>query len=127
MENLAKVNSFKDLKVWQRSMEYAVSVIRIVENNESTRKHYRLIEQMESAVTSVSMNIAEGYGRNSSKEYVHFLRIARGSLYETITLLNIFAEMNWIKHNLLEELETESNEIGKMINGLIRAIQKTNN
>ena len=59
-------------------------------------KHYRLIEQLEAAVTSIPMNIAEGKGRESKKEFVHFLHISRGSLYETLTLLEIFQMRNWI-------------------------------
>ena len=115
----------KDLIVWQKSMVFANEVIDVVENLETTRKHYRLIEQLESAVTSVPMNIAEGKGRNSKKEYVHFLYIARGSLYETLTLLEIFQMRKWISNDHFILLESQANELGKMINGLIRSISQT--
>ncbi|MBW6465964.1 MAG: four helix bundle protein [Brevefilum sp.] len=53
---------------------------------------------------------------------MHFLYIARGSLYETLTLLEIFEMRNWINLNQFQELESQSNEIAKMINGLIRSL-----
>jgi four helix bundle protein len=64
-------------------------VIRLVGNLKTPRKHYRLIEQLEAASTSVAMNIAEGKGRPTTKEFIQFLYIARGSWFEVITLLVI--------------------------------------
>ena len=90
---------------------------------DTERKHYRLIEQLESASTSIPMNIAEGKGRSSRKEFRQFLFIARGSLYETITLLEIFKLRNWIQHNQYAVLEEKSIEIAKMLNSLINAIK----
>jgi len=114
----------KDLIVWQKSMEFANQVIDLAENLETSRKHYRIIEQLESSATSVPMNIAEGKGRNSQKEFIHFLYIARGSLYETLTLLEIFQMRNWIKKDHFGQLETQANELAKMINGLVRYLAK---
>jgi four helix bundle protein len=62
------------------------------------------------------MNIAEGKGRNSKKEFIHFLYIARGSLYETLTLLEIFQMRYWINAEQFMNIESRSNEIAKMIN-----------
>lgn len=84
--------SYKDLIVWQKSIEFASQVIDHAEHLSSNRKHYRLAEQLEAAATSIPMNIAEGKGRHSTKELKHFLMIARGSLYETMTLLEIFLQ-----------------------------------
>jgi len=58
-----KLFSFQELKVWQKSVLFAERVIRSIDEIEAPRRHYRLIEQLESACTSVSMNIAEGKGR----------------------------------------------------------------
>jgi four helix bundle protein len=114
--------SYKDLQVWQKSMVFADEVIQLIDEMETPRKHYRLFEQLESAVTSVPMNIAEGKGRNSKKEFVHFLYIARGSLYETLTLLEIFKMRNWLNTETFIDLEHKSNEIAKMLKGLINSI-----
>ena len=76
--------SFEDLEVWQKAMDFADKVINVVDKLNTNRRHYRLIEQLESSATSVSMNIAEGKGRYSKKEFIRFLYIACRSLYETI-------------------------------------------
>ena len=114
--------AYKDLSVWQKSMFFANSVIAFLEALDTDRKHYRLLEQLEAAVTSIPMNIAEGKGRNSKKEFVHFLYISRGSLYETLTLLEIFHMRGWLKTDKYQELEQQSIEIAKMLNGLINSI-----
>ena len=117
--------AFKDLKVWQKAIAFANYAISLSENLNSQRKHYRLVEQFESACTSVSMNIAEGKGRRSKKEFIRYLYIARGSLYETVTLAIIFENRNWIDKNDLQIIEDEAIEIASMIKGLINAIRKS--
>jgi four helix bundle protein len=108
-------HSYKDLIVWQKSIEFASIVIDVAENLATKRKHYRLIEQLEASVTSVAMNIAEGKGRFTKKDYGHFLVIARGSLYETLTLLEIFKLKGWIALEDFNNLEKKSIEISKML------------
>ena len=75
--------AYEDLAVWNKAVDLAVEVIDAVEKINTDRKHYRLLEQIEASSASISMNIAEGKGRFSNKEFKHFLYIARGSLYET--------------------------------------------
>jgi four helix bundle protein len=118
-------SSYKDLVVWQKSLTFANDVIDLVDNLDTDRKHFRLIEQLEAAVTSIPMNIAEGKGRESKKEFVHFLYISRGSLYETITLLEIFLLRGWVKSDTFRDLQQKSNEIAKLLKGLINAIAKS--
>ena len=117
-----KQMAYKDLLVWQRGMKYANQVIDVIDTLETSRRHYRLIEQLEAAATSVPMNIAEGKGRISKKEFIHFLYISRGSLYETLTLLEIFEMRNWINKDQFCHLEIEANALARMLNGLIRSI-----
>jgi four helix bundle protein len=115
---------FEDLTVWNKAINFAYKVITLSENLETNnRKHYRLIEQLEASSTSVAMNIAEGKGRYSKKEFIQYLYIARGSLYETITLLVIFNKNKWINNEQLEEMKKYADEIGKMLAGLIGAIR----
>jgi four helix bundle protein len=116
--------SFEDLEVWQKAIEFAQRVIRLTEEIETDRKHYRLIEQLEACSTSIALNIAEGKGRYSKKEFVQFLYIARGSLFETIALLTIFYKNAWINDQQLEELKILGNDIGKMLSSLINSIKK---
>ena len=125
MENSKNHFGFKDLKVWQKALDFADQIIEQAENLNSVNKHFRLIEQLEAASASVSQNIAEGKGRNSQKEFIQYLYISRGSLYETITLLNLFAKRKWISQQILESLEAEAFEIASMIKGLINSLYKS--
>ena len=117
--------SFEDLEVWQKAMELADKVICVVETLNTNRKHYRLIEQLESSATSISMNIAEGKGRYSKKEFIQFLYIVRGSLYETIALLILFRKKNWIDEVQLDELKGLGSEVGRMFSSLINSIKNS--
>ena len=80
---------------------------------------------MEASCTSVPMNIVEGKGRFTTKEFLHFLYIARGSLYETMTLLEIFSKRQWITQEEFFAVKNETREIAKMLNAFINAIKKT--
>ncbi len=121
------MSSYKDLQVWQKSMAFANDVIQVIDELDTPRKHFRLFEQLEAAVTSIPMNIAEGAGRNSTKEFMHFLYIARGSLYETLTLLEIFKLRGWLTQAAFKELENKSTEIAKMLKGLINYLSQLKN
>jgi four helix bundle protein len=118
---------FENLDVWQKAVDFSSKVIDLADTIETDRKHYRLFEQLEAASTSISLNIAEGKGRFSKKEFVQFLYIARGSLYETVTLLIIFQRKGWVSDSKLQELELSAEEIGKMLSNLIVSIKKSFN
>jgi four helix bundle protein len=116
--------AFEDLEVWKKAVEFSVRVIQLIEKIDTGRKHYRLIEQLEACSSSIAMNIAEGKGRNSRKEFVQFLYIARGSLFEAITVLIIFNRNKWINDAELGEMKALGDEIGKMISSLINAVKR---
>ena len=118
---------YEKLLVWQRSVEWACKIINAAGSIDTARKHYRLVEQLEAASASVSMNIAEGKGRYSKKEFVRFLFIARGSIYEALALLEIFYRHKWIDASTLNELRLEATEIVKMLNSLINSIKSVQN
>ena len=115
--------SFEDLEIWQEAIDFADQCLEITERISTQKKHYRLIEQMEAASTSVMLNIAEGKGRFSKKEFVHFLYISRGSLFETVALLILFKKRKWIKENELKRLKGDASRLGKRISSLINSIK----
>lgn len=117
--------AYKDLQVWQKSMSLVTNVINLIDNLETDRKHYRLFEQLEASATSIPMNIAEGKGRESKKDFIRFLYIARGSIYETLTLLEIFLRLGWISQASFSNLEQDSIEIIRMLKGLINALARS--
>lgn len=116
---------YEDLAVWKRAVDFACRVLDITQSLEKFGKHFRIIEQAEAAVISISMNLTEGKGRYSKKEFIQFCYIARGSLYETMTLLEIFLRKKWIPANDFLSLKNEVYEIAAMIKGLINSIRKT--
>jgi len=122
-----QIFSFEDLKVWGKSVDFAEMVIQAIDCFETPRKHYRLIEQLEAAATSPAMNIAEGKGRFSKKEFIHYLYIARGSLFETITLLIIVQRMGWVPDDTFHQIKSLGEEITKMINSLIKSVRHSDN
>ncbi len=115
--------AYENLEVWNKAIDFAVNVINTVENISTDRKHYRLLEQIEACTTSIAMNIAEGKGRFSKKEFAQYLYISRGSLYETMTLLEIFRRVKWITDEKYIELEIPGKEIASMIIGLVKSIR----
>ena len=117
--------NFENLEVWQKAVELSIDLIDLSENINTDRRHYRLIEQFEAATTSIPMNIAEGKGRQSKKEFIQFLYIAKGSLFEVITLLVIFHKKKWISDIQFKDIKNRGEEIGKMISKLISAIKNT--
>jgi four helix bundle protein len=117
--------SFEELEVWQKAVDFAKMVTDLTEKINTSRRHYRLIENLEAASTSVASNIAEGKGRYSKKEFIKFLYIARGSLFETITLLKIFHGKNWIANTQLETIEGLGEEISRMLASLTKSIRKS--
>jgi four helix bundle protein len=117
--------AYEDLDVWSKAVDFSVRVIKLVDSIETSRRHFRLLEQIEASSTSISTNIAEGKGRFSKKQFVHYCYIARGSLYETMTFLEIFKRVGWISESDLLPLRKEAISIASMIKGLINSIKKS--
>lgn len=117
--------AFEDLDVWQKAVGFTEKVISAIEDMQTDRNHYRLLEQAEAAVTSIALNIAEGKGRFSKKEFVQFLYIARGSLFEIVTLLIIFHRKGWITEEILMSLKEDADHIGRMLTTLAKSIKTT--
>ena len=115
---------FKELLVWKKSVEFADKVFDAIEQVDFNRNHFRLVEQLEGSTVSVSNNIAEGKGRKSKKEFIQFLYIASGSLYEAVSILTIFKKRNWIDDNVYQELEMNALELVRMLKGLINSLYK---
>lgn len=112
-----KIEDYKDLIVWQRSMELAEEVYRLVKKLPK-EELFALSDQIRRAVISIPSNIAEGYERNSTKEYIHFLSIAKGSKAELETQLLLCTKIYYLNNSDIEKSISLIQEIGKMINSL---------
>ncbi|ESZ76840.1 MULTISPECIES: four helix bundle protein [unclassified Mesorhizobium] len=113
-----KVNSYKDLIVWQQAMDLAVSTYSLTKTWPK-EELYGLISQIRRSATSIPANIAEGYGRDNRGSYQQFLRIAQGSLKEFETHLQIAQRIGVATHGQAEHLLLAAEAIGKMLRQLI--------
>ena len=120
-----KSSNYKELKVWQKAMDLTVEVYKLVKllPKEET---YALSDQMRRAVVSIPSNIAEGQGRNSDKEFIQFLSIARGSLWELETQIEICLRIGYIDQNLTTTIYNLIAEISKMLNALSNSLKPQN-
>lgn len=114
-----EVKSYEDLLVWQKAMELAKRVY-VLQKDLPKEEVYSLGDQIRRAVVSISSNIAEGFGRESDKDFRHFLAISRGSLFEAKTQLQLADSLGYLRFD--EELSGLFDEVGKLINGLSRAL-----
>ena len=110
------MHNYRELNIWKRPIKIAVEVYKVSAVFPSSER-YEITSQVKRAVVSVASNIAEGAGRNTDKEFNHFLGIAIGSSFEVYTQLVIAGELGLIKIEILEPLLTELEEIQKMIRG----------
>ncbi|MBB2146758.1 four helix bundle protein [Pedobacter sp. LMG 31464] len=107
------MHKYKELKVWQRSIEL-VTEIYTVTAKFPDKERFGLISQINRASVSIPSNIAEGTGRNSTKEFLYFLSIAHASSYETETQLIISKNLNYLTITELDVLTEKLNEWQKM-------------
>jgi four helix bundle protein len=124
------MTSHKDLKVWQKGIELVKSIYEITQLFPSNEQ-FGLVSQMRRAAVSIPSNIAEGCGRNSDKELIHFLYIALGSASELETQIIISKELNFLQTEKSEQMQSLIFEIIKMTSSLIKSIrtrdEKSNN
>ena len=117
------VHYYRDLLVWQKSMDLCVEV------HHATlvfpkQELFGLSAQLNRSVVSVPSNIAEGHGRRTTPDFIHFLSISRGSLNEVETQLTLAMRYHYITEADHDELLERCGEIGRMLNGLIDALER---
>ena len=113
-----RLNDYKDLIVWQRAMALvraAYQVIGLLPKAES----FALVDQIRRSAISIPSNIAEGYGRGSTKEYTRFLTIARGSCYELETQLLLCEQLDYVTQAQIDAALLLNREIVKMLTVII--------
>lgn len=117
-----EINSYKDLIIWQKGLELAVNVYALVSTFPENEK-FALTNQIKRSVLSISANIAEGYGRQSSKSYSQFIKISRGSLFELETHLILAERLSFIQNKeLYETISLQIVEESKMLNAFLKRL-----
>lgn len=117
------VRHYRELKVWQVAMELAEQCY-LVTREFPKEELFGLTSQIRRAAGSIPANIAEGQGRRSTKEFLHHLSIARGSLMEVETHLLLSRRVGMLNPEALERLLRTADEIGRMLSGLQSALKK---
>ncbi len=112
------MKTYRDLIVWQKAMTFVSEVYKQTKGFPK-EEVYGLTSQVRRSAVSVPSNMAEGYGRKSTQDYLRFLQIAMGSLYETQTQLEIAVNIEYLNRNKFEELFDLSREIERMLSSLI--------
>ena len=120
-----KVKSYKDLKVWQKSMVLVNDTYKLTAKFPAEEK-FGIQSQIRRASVSIPSNIAEGHSRWYRKEFLHHLSISYGSLAELETQLLVAAELQFFKQDEVQSLFEKTTEIGKMIYGLRKKLKTTN-
>ena len=108
----------KNLKVWQVGMDFVTEVYRLTANFPS-HEVYGMVSQMRRAAVSITANIAEGYGRSSNQEVIHFLYISLGSSNELDTHIQIANKLGYMNDEEYKGLDDMNSEINKMLRSLI--------
>jgi len=117
------VQSFRDLTVWQTSIQLTVSIYRLTQGF-PREEIYGLSSQMRRSAVSVASNIAEGQGRLTTGEFRQFLGIARGSNFELQTQLEIARALGFENSKSIDEAEGLSHEVGKMIYAMLESLKE---
>ena len=117
------LKSYRDLEVWQKAIDLVVACYQITKKFPKNEV-YGLINQLQRAAVSIPANIAEGRERQYSKEFIQYLSIAYGSLAELETHIQIAERLTYIDINQLKKLLDKTAEIGRMLNGLRRSLEK---
>jgi len=119
------MSSYKELIVWQKSIKL-VKLIYDCSKTFPKEEQYGITNQIRRSAVSIPSNIAEGYGRFQTNDYVRFLQIARGSLFEFQTQIEISKVLEYITDSDYETINDLSIEVEKMINSLINKTNSKN-
>ncbi|MDO9350700.1 MAG: four helix bundle protein [Deltaproteobacteria bacterium] len=113
---------FEKLEIWHLAVDLADFILNILDSS-PRNKYSRLIGQMEAAVSSIPQNIAEGKGRQYNKEFIQFLYIAEGSLFEVLTLTEILKRRKLFKEKESMEIREQAEIIDRKLHGLINSLR----
>jgi four helix bundle protein len=123
MKPLMPIRSFRDLTVWQKSMDLVVESYKLTRLLPG-REMYGLACQIQRSAVSVPANIAEGHGREHLGDYLHHLSVANGSLMELETHLLLASRLSYVPMKSVEPLLNRTSEVGRMLAGLFRSLKK---
>ena len=120
---MANITRFEDIEAWKKGRELAKDIYTVTATGEFARD-YGLKDQIRRAVVSVISNIAEGFSRQTDKEFVQFLHIAKGSTSEVQSQLYIAVDLGYISQEEFSKLYNQADEVARLISGFIKYLKK---
>jgi four helix bundle protein len=117
------LKNYKELKVWQKAYRFCIMIYKITKHFPKEER-YGLTSQIRRSAVSVPSNIAEGYGRKTTQEYMQSLYIAYGSQCELETQILLAKDLGYIKTDDFEVLRKDIGEVERMLKALIKSLQK---
>jgi four helix bundle protein len=120
--NQPSVNTFRDLIVWQKAMDLVTEVYKITKTFPK-EEVYGLISQMRRCAVSIPSNIAEGHSRHSRKDFLRYLEIAMGSIFELQTQNEIASKLNYIAEASVLDIFDKSREVERMLSSMMRKLK----
>jgi len=114
-----KIERFEDVKAWQEARALVKAIYDATKSDRDFAVDYRLRDQIHSAAVSIMSNIAEGFSRRSTKEFVQFLFVAKGSAAEVESQLYVALDQGYINREKFDELYSKSDEVARLISGFI--------
>jgi len=118
------LRNYKDLKVWQKSYQLCLEVYKITKPFPSEER-YGLTSQIRRATVSIPSNIAEGYGRRTTGEYLQSLYISYGSICELETQILLSRDLDYLSKQSSERIEAILGEVERMLKALIKSVERT--
>lgn len=118
-----KIQSYRDLIAWQKAVDLA-EYIHNASEKFPRREIFALSAQIRRATYSISSNIAEGQGRATTRDFLNFLSIARGSLFEVQSQVYVAQRLRYVDAATCKKLVDATDELGRIINGLIKSLQQ---
>jgi|SRR5450755_3023919 four helix bundle protein len=119
--NQRKISGYRDLVVWQKSVEL-VTAVYTATSSFPRQEVFGLTSQLRRCAVSVPSNIAEGQGRATKGEFIQFLSHARGSLFELETQLCIASKLGYLAADQTREIELKAQEVARILNGLLTSL-----
>jgi four helix bundle protein len=116
------LKNYKDLKVWQKAYQLCITIYKLTKHFPK-EEQYGLTSQIRRSAVSVPSNIAEGYGRKTTQEYIQSLYIAYGSHCELETQIMISKDLGYIKSDDFQELQQDIGDVERMLKALIKSLQ----
>lgn len=122
---MAKFNSFEEILSWQKARALNKAIYKITNDSISFSKDFGLRDQIRRSSISISSNIAEGFERETTKEFIRFLYIAKASSGELRSQIILAYDLEYINENDFKNLISNANEVSRLLSGLIKYLTST--